>query len=383
MQRFHASSGKLLEVEKHTQSSANFFQRSFLRKEENSLLSTLPPRELWLKRGLVERRTVHANVIWRERQMILTKDSIYFARPDSDIVVDKVSIEEIVSVVKVDNFEKKGVEYSRAPSQDDMQQFGRLVPSTGKSGKVTAAKNGRRGSTLMNKVESLEAFQDGVRETFAFEIKTYSALYYRSYFVRCDSLVESDQWIEELNTTLKLSLREHARKGNWLQMRQKAARDLYDHHYIRCVIALAILCDFLSSVFESEFFGNHVVADVFGIVDVVLCTFFMLELSLSILGNWTNFYGTPFVLKMSNWFLVATVLFQLSGFFLPNLDLKHIKVVRIIRLFDVGRAFKSLASCQMVLKAIRQGWGSIPLRPLSLSEPPQPCDTLFCLLSQH
>ena len=288
--------------------------------------------------------------------MIITKDAIYFARPDSDIVVDKVSIEEIISVVKVDNFEKKGLEHSRAPSVDEMQsQLGRQLLSNGKPSKVTASKNGRRGSTLMSKVESLEAFQDGVRETFAFEIKTCSALYYRSYFVRCDSLVDSDDWIDELNAVLKLSLREHARRGNWLQMRQKAARDMYDHHYVRCVIALAILCDFLSSVFESEFFGNHAVEEVFGIVDVILCAFFMLELSLSILGSWTNVYGTPFVLKMSNWFLVATVLFQLSGFFLPSLDLKHLKVVRIIRLFDIGRAFKSLASCQMVLKAIQQG----------------------------
>jgi hypothetical protein len=355
MQRFQNSTGKLLEVDNFSQSKS-FLQVSFLRREENSLLSTLPPRESWLKRGVVERRTVHANVIWRERQMILTKDAIYFARPDSDVVVDRVSIEEIVSVVRVDNFDKKGLEHSRASSDDMQQQIGRLGPS---KGKVPAVKNGqRRGSTLMATVESLEAFQDGVRETFAFEIKTCSGHYYRSYFVRCCSSEESDGWIEELNTTLKLSLREHARQGNWLQMRQKAARDLYDHHHVRCVIALAILCDFLSSVFESEFVGNHIVNEVFGIVDVILCTFFMFELLLSIMGNWTNLYGTPFVHRMSNWFLVATVLFQLSGFFLPNLDLKHLKVIRIIRLFDIGSAFKSLASCQMVLKAIRQGWQS-------------------------
>ena len=47
------------------------------------------------------RRTVNTNISWRERQMILTKQIIYFARPDWDIVVDKIAVADIMTVGKV------------------------------------------------------------------------------------------------------------------------------------------------------------------------------------------------------------------------------------------------------------------------------------------
>ena len=380
MKAFQSSGNRLLDFGKaESAGNQSIFQRSFLRREEGSLLSTLPPREHWLKVGLVERRTVHANVIWRERQMILTKDAIYFARPNSDIVVDKISISEIISVGRVDNIERKSQEHSKVPSIDDFQQSWISTGTTGRTANGPTG-NQRRVSVLGNvsKVESLEVLQDGLRETFAFEIKTASQQFYRSYFVRSTAQHDCDGWVEELNTSLKIQLREIAGRGNWLQIKQKYARDFYDSHVVRCFIAFAILCDFVSSVLECEFSGNSIVNDVFGVVDAILCTFFLMELSLSAFGNWTNFHGAPFVMRLSNWFLVATVLFQLSGFFLPDLDAKHLKIIRVIRLFDVGSAFKSLASCHMVLKAIRKGALCLGL-PFVFSKKCNPCNSFVIM----
>jgi hypothetical protein len=328
-------------------------QKSFLRRE-TSLLSTLPPKDTWLKRGVVERRTVHANVIWRERQMILTNEKIYFARPDSDLVVDKISIRDIVSVGRVDNLDRKGYD-PKHHSGEETGKHGLAV-----TGRPILKSPKEPGHKKMSVVESLESFQDCLRETFAFEIKALIGSSYRSYFVRVTAIHECEDWIADMNALLKSTMREQARQGTWLQMKQQDAHNLYKSFFMRCVISIAILCDFLSSVFEAEFFGQNEYAAklAFKAVDITLCAFFSLELSLNAFGNWRTVCGMPFIRSVSNWFLLATVLFQLSGFLAPELDAKHFKVIRIIRIFDVGSAFESLRSCKMVLKALRQGSGS-------------------------
>jgi hypothetical protein len=336
-------------------------QKSFPCRE-GSLLSTLPSRETWAKRGLVERRTIHANVIWRERQMILTNDNIYFARPDSDVVVDKLAIEDIISVGKVDSFEKKGNELMKKHISDDGPRHGQ---SSGKNtrGNVPKEVVHRKMSS-----ESLESFQEGTKESFAFEIKALFGNVYRSYFVRVSASYECDSWIKELNSSLRLSMQEQARKGNFLSRTQQIAQDLYDHFIMRCIVAFAIILDFLSSVFESEFKGqNHeaLYQALYG-VDILLCVFFSLELTLNFLGNWRTIYGAPFVTNVSNWFLLATVIFQLSGFFFPSLDAKQLKVVRIIRIFDVGNAFEAFRSCQMIITAIKHGANPAPVSSILL-----------------
>jgi hypothetical protein len=317
---------------------------------EASLLTTLPSKDTWIKRGIVERRTVHANVIWRERQMILTKDSIYFARVDSDLVVDKILISDIVSIGKVD--------HSANVSSEDLSNKA-VKPGRGKNVDEQPSKSSkrRRSSVLANisRSDTLESFQDGFRETFSFEIKTCSGEFYRSYFVRVTAQFDCDSWIEEVNTRLKSTLREHANNDSWLEKKQRNAREIHSNHSVRCIIAFAMLLDFLSCVFNSEFLPafNTTLYSFFMSVDIILCIFFSLELILNMFGNWRNMFGSPFLSSFSNWFQIATVLFQLIAFSDPRLE--SFKVIRIIRIFDVGSAFRSLASCQMILKAIRQG----------------------------
>ena len=315
--------------------------KSFHIHNESTLLTTLPPKDTWLRDGVVERRTVHANVVWRERQMILTHDNICFARPDCDIIVDKILIKDMVSVGKVDNIEKKGTDLVKSRSLEDVSKA-----------------NGRSGMAP----ESMESIQEGVRETFAFEIKARHGSTCRSYFVRVTSSADCDAWIKDLNMSLKSTLRQHLRKGNWFLQMQQDAHDLYENHIVRLVIALAILCDFLSSVFESELLagGDPSARRALTGIDATLCIFFCLELLVNLLGNWRSLLGAPFIGRLSNWFLLGTVFFQLSGFFLPDLDAQHLKVVRVIRIFDVGREFEGFRSCRMVLKAIRRGASARP-----------------------
>ena len=276
--------------------------------------------------------------------MILTADSIYFARPDSDMVVDKIAISDIVSVGKVDSIEKK--------TEDLRHSQGKGTAKTVARGHALKENAPRRMSS-----EHLESFQDCHRETHAFEIKALSGSSCRSYFVRVPALYECDSWVRELNLYLKFTMEEQARKGNcWIRSQQRA-QDLYQHFIVRCVVATAIIVDFLSSVLESQFVNdtNEVMNDAFQGLDIFLCAFFSTELALNMFGNWRSAWGTPFIFSMSNWFLLLVVLFQLSGYIFPQLDARNLKVIRIIRIFDVGNAFEGFRHCQMVLKALKQG----------------------------
>lgn len=285
--------------------------------------------------------------------MILTKDNIYFTRVDSDLVVDKILIDDIVSIAKVDNTSNSG-------NEDVGKKNSK--PGAGRNSGEHKPKR-RRSSVLSNlaRSDTLESFQDGHRESFAFEIKTVSSgEYYRSYFVRVAAQYECDSWIQEVIFRLKSTQREHTNKDGWLEQRQKNARDFHSNHSVRCIIAVAILLDFLSSVFNSEFLPDPDTSlyRFFEACDLLLCIFFSIELAVNIFGNWRHLLGTPFLSRASNWFQIATVIFQLAAYSEPRLE--SFKVIRIIRIFHVGSAFKSMASCQMILKAIRQGEQNSP-----------------------
>ena len=106
---------------KPTNASSFLFKRNQLQ-----MLSTIPDRSIHIKANLVERRTVHADVIWRLREMILTDEGIYFSRPESNMIVDKISIHDIVSVGRVDNLDKKSFETKRS---SNIEPFGNILPT--------------------------------------------------------------------------------------------------------------------------------------------------------------------------------------------------------------------------------------------------------------
>ena len=289
------------------------------RPKHSLLLSTVPNYEARIKSGIVERRTVHANVIWRRREMILTKDSILFSRPDSNVVVDQISIEDIISVGKVDNLDAK-------PGKNVNPKHLAAKESNTSANRSQRLAQRRRSSIV--KTESIELLQEYLRQTHAFEIKTGAGTQFRSYFVRVDSIGDCDDWIEKIKHSISAVKSENASRNSWLEVWQQKVRDFYDDHRVRYVIAAAILLDFFSSVFESEFIQitDGPVLSLFNAVDILLCVFFSLELVVNLFGHWRTAYGTPFVQRVSSWFLLATVLFQLSGFFLPKLDAQHLKV---------------------------------------------------------
>ena len=64
--------------------------------------STFPPKESWLKSGLVERQMLSSDMVWNQRLMVLTSDAIYFSKEGSVIVLDKFELQSVAFVGKVE-----------------------------------------------------------------------------------------------------------------------------------------------------------------------------------------------------------------------------------------------------------------------------------------
>ena len=221
----------------------------------------------------------------------------------------------------------------------------------------------------ISRLDAFESFQEVHREMFAFEIKTFVGDFKRSYFVRVESQQECEEWIAAVNKCLKKTLREYTDKHSWIEKQQRSARTLQSRHGFRCLIAFLLLADFLSCVFKSEFLpepGGAAHA-FFQALDAGLFVLFCLELLLTAFGHWRSPAGAPFTTRLSSWFQVATVAVQGLAFLDPAIA--SLKVVRVVRIFDVGSAFRSLASCHMILKAIRQGHTAPPPHPTLPSYP--------------
>ena len=65
-------------------------------------VARLPSSSGWIRSCIVERQTVSTDVQWQPRLMVLTESNILFAKPDSDVVLDKLSLKNVTFVGQVD-----------------------------------------------------------------------------------------------------------------------------------------------------------------------------------------------------------------------------------------------------------------------------------------
>jgi len=268
--------------------------------------------------------------------MILTKDTIYFARPDSDVVVDKIALDEVVSVEKVDNLDKKPIAAAKK------------VPFN------TGGSTHRKGFLGLTDSSENASF---AKTKGAFEIRVQSDGISRSYFVRVENIAECSAWLHEIHAKILDSQKFSRNRGQYMVQVVQGATSVANNIYLRSFICCVILVEFVLSILESERVSadREAFSQRLEPVDIFFCTIFGLELLVNILAQWKDWLGYSFFRKGSNWIAVATFVFQLVGILSSEFSYKYLKVLRVVRIFDVGRAFAALASCHMVLKAIRQG----------------------------
>jgi hypothetical protein len=165
-----------------------------------TLFLRLPPENTWIRHGLVERQTMSADVQWHPRMMILSSSDIMFARPNTDVIVDRLHLKDVTFVSKVD----------RAQDSNDV-----------------TSKRKKRGSVVFSatfKVDAMDEIYDGTRDSFAFEIRTTLGDRQRSYFARVDSVEDCEAWVADIKSAQEESFTQLASGASWLTWTQGKAR---------------------------------------------------------------------------------------------------------------------------------------------------------------
>ena len=250
-----------------------------------TLFSKLPAKESWVRHGVVERQTVAADISWNPRLMVLTNSDIYFARPETNIVVDRIPIKEVVFIGEVDQ--------GKLPE-----------PKERKSKNVRA----------VVKFSSAE-LQDGIKDTFAFEVKTSASGRERSYFSRVSTSDQREEWVKDIKAACAKSNVERSGEISALASAQRKLRSVMNSRAVRSTIAFAILCDFMNNIAMSEFLFSpgSGASRLCNAVDRVLDFFFGVELLLVGAANWRTWWGAPFFLSAWNLYHLATVVFQVCA----------------------------------------------------------------------
>ena len=235
-----------------------------------SLFSRLPPQEVWLRHGVVERQTVANDITWQQRLMVLTSKDILFTRPDTDIVVDRLPIKEIKFVGKVDQ--------GKLPE---------LAEKKKAKSKGTSVKFDQSFDQNFDRQAVAES-QDGPKATFAFEIKALAWDRERSYFARVLTSELREAWVKDIRSAIECTRSAVSNEGHLLVQYQRRLRHTFNSTPTRSLIAFAILCDFITDIVMSEFLfpedsGSY---RFFYAVGRVLDFFFGFELLLAAAANW-------------------------------------------------------------------------------------------------
>ena len=214
----------------------------------------LPSSSRWLRSSIVERQTVSTDISWQSRLMVLTSEDVYFAKPDSDLVVDRLPLRCISFISKVDH------------AKDALGDQGITLPGRlgfSPSDRSFKRQSRRRSSVMFSatlKMDNMGDLQDGTRETFAFEIRVTSdaadddaaAPDERSYFARVDSAEECDVWIAEIKAAMKKVRSMRSKRSPAAARMQARAKKVADSTAWRCLVALAIFSNFVCSVVEAR-----------------------------------------------------------------------------------------------------------------------------------
>ena len=326
------------------------FDLDFSRVGSNlSLFSRLPPQECWQRHGIVERQTVANDISWQQTLMVLTNKDILFARPETDIIVDRLRL--------------KDVKFARRVDQGTLLELKEKKKSKHKNMNVKFSTSFQNGPVI--------EVQDGTKETFAFEIKAVLSGQERSYFARVLTSEQREGWVKEIEAAVMNSNSSVSNDDHLLFQYQRRLRYAWNSKIARSIIAFAILCDFITNIVTSEFLFPEGTDSyrAFNAIGRILDFFFGFELLLACAANWRTWWGAPFFRGVWNIYHLGTVIFQVGAYlFMPQIE--HFKCVRMLRIFHVVRMFKVFAPFRIILKALRQGDGPTSVHTLqSLSVP--------------
>ena len=205
------------------------------------IFSEIPPKSKWLKSGTVDRQTSATDFVWQRRFMILTADDVVFAKPDSDVVVDRLPLLSVNFVGKVDNVRE---EHSQETAT--WSSF-RKKKKIKRKNSVTALFTPAARPTLSDNAAN-PGDKSSKGSSFAFEICTASEDRERSYFCRTATSEEREEWLAAVLSAVAAAASQKTQRNGAVERLQSRASALCESPLAKYVVTAAILVDFFSSV---------------------------------------------------------------------------------------------------------------------------------------
>jgi hypothetical protein len=218
-------------------------------------------------------------------------------------------------------------------------------------GKTPASKSTIAHSSTEEAISIEEWDEDQGREESSerdFVIKTdvSSIMRGKSYFLRARDQEEAQLWVSSTSEAVAAAKEAYQRKVSKERI-QKQLRFVHDHPAFQSGVAILILANFIASMVELQIDVTEHGQQIFATLDVFFTLIFVVELAFNMATHWFfEFWRNSF-----NIFdLIVVVITTISLF--PEVDMKVISTLRLLRAFRVVRIFARLGSARKIITAL-------------------------------
>ena len=204
-----------------------------------SNVETVPDEDDRKHEGILKKRTVAlSGAEWLERRLILTKESLYICRVNTDVVIEKVPLLEVMAVEV-----KEAGKYADEPITANLTGSFKKLRKSHSGKKVTdSSAVDEKSNRDPNKPKlEISTIPDGLNCG-------------RRYCFQCKSNAERDDWISRIQTQIDEAREESSDlfKLSLPKMIQGVLQKIFRHPAFEIFFALIIVATFINSITVAE-----------------------------------------------------------------------------------------------------------------------------------
>eukprot|EP00960_Hanusia_phi_P006656 190222-Hanusia_phi.AAC.8 len=263
---------------------------------------TLPPEHLRVKEGIIDKKRVGSTITWMPRLAVLTQETLYFANPSTDLIIDEIPVHEINKVFLQEDEDE---------SNDDYQEI------------------------------IIETIPDGYNSGRAYIHRAFRE--------------DAGKWTETIERQAKYArhLQEEASRTERgpLAMCRLRVKQVYENSITQSLIAFLILASFAMDLAQAEILpeDGSSTQNFFDQMDVFFASIFCFELAVNLFSK-SKDRCKEFL--SDGWNMLDVVIVSLSLLTVLASGIPSLKVFRLIRVFRVARVFRKLKSLNRIITAL-------------------------------
>eukprot|EP00960_Hanusia_phi_P048655 759075-Hanusia_phi.AAC.3 len=272
----------------------------------NEDIMVLPHPDLHIRMGTLEKQRVGATVEWEPRTAVLTAQKLYFAKKDTDIILDEIPLQEITEMLQ----------------------------------------NTEQGQKL--------------KEPPSIVIQTVSGGYNsgRTYVYRAETAEEHELWFADLCSYREKAtlLQEKMEKkmlnsGNSFNQFRQRVLEVYESSGSQTFFATLIFASFAIDLSQAELLppdGSYR-AQQFDNADTVFTALFTIELAINLFARSKHCFR-PFY--QDGWNILDVIIVCVTLMTQLSSGVPSLKPLRLIRVFRIAKIFRRLTSLNKIVNAL-------------------------------